>query len=90
MSSVFRHRACRDVVRLVPLREAAGGIEVRLARVVVLDLSGEEFEYALGGFRRRREKPGGNHGRGSDCLRCQAVSVDPAVMTAPPRAAEKG
>jgi hypothetical protein len=28
--------------------------------------------------------------RGSDCLRCQAVPMDPAAMTAPPRAAENG
>jgi len=76
MSSVFRHRACRDVVRLVPLREAAGGIEVRLARVVVLDLSGEEFEYALGGFRRRREKPAGTTAGAaivSDVKRCRWI-----------------
>ena len=32
----------------------------------------------------------GENGReGSDCLRCQAALIDPAAMTAPPRA-EKG
>jgi len=44
-----------DASPLAPCREAARGIHVRLARVVVVDLGGEEFEDALGGFRRRRE-----------------------------------
>ena len=37
-------------------REAARGVQVRLARVVVVDLGGEEFQDAPGGLGRRREK----------------------------------
>jgi hypothetical protein len=33
-----------DAARLAPGRAAARGIHVRLARVVVVDLGGEEFE----------------------------------------------
>jgi hypothetical protein len=46
-----------DAARFAPLREAAHGIQVRLARVVVVDLGGEEFEEALGSFGCRREEP---------------------------------
>ena len=56
-----------DAAPLALCREAARGIHVRLARVVVVDLGGEEFEDALGGFCRRREercwkKHGGGRG----------------------------
>ena len=49
---------------VAPFRETAGGVEVRLARVVVVDLGGEEFQNAPGGFRRRREERGGLKRRG--------------------------
>jgi hypothetical protein len=45
-----------DTVAVAPCREAARGVQVRLAGVVVVDLGGEEFHDALGGFRCRREK----------------------------------
>jgi hypothetical protein len=56
-----------DAAGLAPGREAARRIHVRLARVVVVDLGGEEFEHALGGFGHRREercwkKHGGGRG----------------------------
>jgi hypothetical protein len=56
-----------DPAGLAPGREAARGIYVRLVRVVVVDLGGEEFEDALGGFwgrceQRGREKHGGGRG----------------------------
>ncbi len=56
-----------DASPLAPCGEAPRRVEVRLARVVVVDLGGEEFEDALGGFRRRREerrrkKHGGGRG----------------------------
>ena len=35
-----------------------------VARVVVVDLGSEEFEYALRGLRRRSEQPGRKHGGG--------------------------
>jgi hypothetical protein len=52
----------------VPLHELAGGIQVRLAHVLVADLSGEEFENAHRGFGRWCEEPGRKHGgaRGGD------------------------
>jgi hypothetical protein len=45
-----------DAAGLAPMREAAGGIQVRQARVLVIDLGGEEFKDAPGGLRRRRKK----------------------------------
>ena len=45
-----------DATAGAPVREAAGGVQVRLARVVVIDLGGEKLQDALGGLRRRREK----------------------------------
>ena len=45
-----------DAAGLAPLREAARGIQVRLARVVVVDLGGEEFDHALRRLGRRREQ----------------------------------
>jgi hypothetical protein len=39
-----------DAMRLAPLGKAARGIQVGLARVVVLDLGGEKFEDAFGGL----------------------------------------
>ena len=57
-----------DAAPVAPCRKAARGVEVRLARVVVVDLGGEEFEDAPGGLGRRREKRGGLKlgGRGED------------------------
>src|SRR5712692_4525888 len=58
-----------DAAPLAPCCEAARGIHIRLARVVVVDLGGEKFEHALGGFRRRREERGRNkHSGGGDEL----------------------
>jgi len=59
-----------DSVALAPFREAPCRVQIRLARVVVLDLSGEKFEHALGGFGRWREEWRGKHGggRGEDEL----------------------
>jgi hypothetical protein len=37
----------RDAARLAPFREAAHGIQVRLAHVIVADLRGEEFDAVL-------------------------------------------
>ena len=56
-----------DVVDFAPLCEAAGGICIRLARVIVVELGGEEFYEALDGLWRRREqrgKDGGERERG--------------------------
>jgi hypothetical protein len=52
-----------DAAGFAPDREAARGIHVRLARVVVADLGGEEFADALGGFGHRREERGREPGR---------------------------
>ncbi len=51
-----------DGMRLVPLREAASGIQVCLARVAVVDLGGEELKNVLGALRRWREPPDAKHG----------------------------
>lgn len=40
---------------VAPGREAARGVEIRLVRVVVVDLRGEKLQEALGGGRRGRE-----------------------------------
>ena len=48
-----------DAALVAPCRKAARGVEVRFARVVVVDLAGEEFQNALRGLRRRREQRGG-------------------------------
>ncbi len=45
-----------DATAGAPVREAVGGVQVRLARMVVVDLGGEKLQDALGGLRRRREK----------------------------------
>jgi hypothetical protein len=45
-----------DAVGLAPLGEAAGRIEVGLARVLVADLGGEEFENAFRGLGCRRKE----------------------------------
>ena len=47
-----------QALRLAPGREAARGVQVRLAGVVVVDLRGEEFDEALRRLRRRREQRG--------------------------------
>ena len=53
-----------DAVCAAPLREAPGGVQVRLTRVAVVDLGGEKLEDALRGLgrwreqRRRGEAPG--------------------------------
>ena len=52
-----------DVVDLVPLREAAGRIQVGLACVAVVELGGEKVADALGDLRSWREEEGGNTGR---------------------------
>jgi hypothetical protein len=39
-----------DAVLVAPGGKAPGGVQVRLARVVVVDLGGEEFEDAPGGL----------------------------------------
>ena len=59
-----------EVVGLAPFGEAAGRVEIGFARVVVVDLGGEEFEDALRRFRRRREQPGRDQagGGGNDEL----------------------
>ena len=51
-----------DATRLTPFGEATGGIQVRLAGVIVVELGGEEFEEAPGGLRRRGEERSGNTG----------------------------
>jgi hypothetical protein len=53
-----------DAVRLSPLGETAGGIEVGLARVALVELLGEKVADAFGGFRGRREEPDREHWRG--------------------------
>jgi hypothetical protein len=53
-----------DAMRPIPLREAASGTQVRLARVAVVDLGGAALKNALGALRRRREPPDGKCGRG--------------------------
>jgi hypothetical protein len=45
-----------DVARVTPFGKAARSVQVGFARVVVVDLSGEEFQHALRRFRRRREE----------------------------------
>jgi hypothetical protein len=49
-------RNALDATCLAPSREAARSIHVRLARVVVVNLGGEEFETAFGGLGRRGEE----------------------------------
>jgi len=39
-----------DAAGVAPFRGTAGGVEVRFARVVVVDLGGEEFQNAPGGL----------------------------------------
>lgn len=60
-------RELADAAAVAPFRKTAGCVQVRLARVVVVDLGCEEFQHALGGFRSRREqghlKHGGGQGR---------------------------
>ncbi len=48
-----------DAALVAPGGKAARGVEVRLARVVVVDLGVEEFQNAQGGLGRRREQRGG-------------------------------
>ena len=55
---LFDGRRGKPPAGVAPCREA-GGVQVRLAGVVVVDLGGEEFQDPLGGLRRRREKRGG-------------------------------
>ena len=45
-----------DAVCVAPLREAPGGVQVRLARVAVVDLGGKKLEDALRGLGRWREQ----------------------------------
>ena len=45
-----------DAVCVAPLREAPCGVQVRLARVAVVDLGGEKLEDALRGLGRWREQ----------------------------------
>ena len=47
-----------DSVRAALSREAARGVQVGLAGVVVADVRGEEFQHALCGLRRGREDRG--------------------------------
>jgi hypothetical protein len=60
----------RVVARLAPGRKAAGRIHVCLARVVAVELSGEEVAHGLRGLGRRPEEGGKKHdgGRGGDQL----------------------
>ena len=60
-----------QAVQLAPLGKAARRIQVGFPGVVVVDLSGEEFEHAPRRLRRRREQRGGKHsrGRGEDYVR---------------------
>jgi hypothetical protein len=51
-----------QAARLAPGRETPGGVEVGLAGVIIVDLRGEEFEEAPGGFRGRREEPDLSYG----------------------------
>lgn len=53
-----------DAAGGAPFREAARAVQVRLARVVVVDLRGEKLWDALGGLRRGREKRRGLQLRG--------------------------
>jgi hypothetical protein len=57
-----------QAVGLAPLSEAPCGVQVGFARVVVVDLRGEELHHAPRRFRGRREQPGGEQagGRGED------------------------
>jgi hypothetical protein len=55
----------RDAVRLAPFGETAGGIEVGLARVAVVELLGEKVADTFGCFRGRREEGTGNTGAGA-------------------------
>ncbi len=58
-----------DAVGVAPSRETAGGVQICLAGVVVVDLGGEEFQDAPGGVRRRLEQRGGLHlGSGGEVL----------------------
>jgi hypothetical protein len=69
-----------DTVGLAPFGEAAHRIQVRFARVVVIDLSGETFEHAPRGLGRRHTSPGRKHGgrqeggRGGDEVAGRQVS----------------
>jgi hypothetical protein len=54
----------RDAVRLAPHREAPCRVHISLARVVVMELGGEEVAQALRGLGRRREERRRKHGGG--------------------------
>jgi hypothetical protein len=51
-----------QAVGVAPLRKPPRVVQVGFARVVVIDLGGEEFHHALRRLRGRREQPGGNRG----------------------------
>ena len=51
-----RRRPRRRSPTRAPHREAQGGVQVRLARVAVIDLGGEKLEDALRGLGRWREQ----------------------------------
>ena len=53
---------------LAPLCKPARGVEVGFARMVAVDLGGEEIHHPPRCFRSRREQPGGEQagGRGGD------------------------
>ena len=59
-------------VVLTPLGKAPRRVQVCLARVVVVDLGGEELHHPPRGFRGRREQPDGKQagGRGGDERGC--------------------
>lgn len=48
-----------EAVGLAPLGKAARGVQIRFARVVVVDLRGKEFQGAAGGLRGRGEEASG-------------------------------
>jgi len=50
-----------DAAALAPVCEAAGGIQICQAGVVVVDLGSEEFEWAPGRLGSRREEPAPSH-----------------------------
>jgi hypothetical protein len=67
-----------DAVGLAPGCEAARGIQVCVARVIVLDLGEEEFEDPLGGLGRRCEERRRNTGRRGEGTRAvEGAMSDP-------------
>ena len=62
-----------QAVGLAPLRKPARGVQVGFARVVVVDLGGEEVHHSPRRFRHRREQPGGEQAGVGEGMRAVAV-----------------